>query len=54
MTTLTDPPKGAFRPSMLLYDSRYRSLTLQAIAAIVLALCFLYLYSNVAANLRAV
>lgn len=53
MTTLTDPPKGAFRPSMLLYDSRYRSLTLQAIAAIVLGLCFLYLYSNVAANLRA-
>ncbi len=53
MTTLTDPAKGAFRPSMLLYDTRYRSLTLQAIAAIVLALCLMYLYSNLADNLRA-
>lgn len=38
---------------MLLNDTRYRSLTLQAIAAIVLALALFYLYSNLAANLRA-
>jgi general L-amino acid transport system permease protein len=38
---------------MLLNDSRYRSLTLQAIAAIILALSLAYLYSNLAANLRA-
>jgi general L-amino acid transport system permease protein len=38
---------------MLLNDSRYRSMTLQAIAAILLALALFYLYSNLAANLRA-
>lgn len=53
MSTLSDPPKGTFRPSMLLNDSRYRSMTLQVIAAIALALAILYLYSNLAANLRA-
>ncbi|MGB3245642.1 MAG: ABC transporter permease subunit [Sulfitobacter sp.] len=53
MTTLTDPPQGAFRLSMLLNDTRYRSMTLQVIAAIVLAVAIGYLYSNLAANLRA-
>jgi general L-amino acid transport system permease protein len=38
---------------MLLNDTRYRSMTLQAIAAIALALALAYLYSNLAANLRA-
>ena len=52
MSTLSDPPKGSFRPSMLLNDTRYRSMTLQAIAAIVLALALAYLYSNLATNLR--
>ncbi len=51
MTIMTDPPQGAFRLSMLWNDTRYRSLTFQAIAAIVLALAILYLYSNLAANL---
>ena len=31
MATITDPPKASFRLSMLLYDTRYRSLTIQAI-----------------------
>jgi general L-amino acid transport system permease protein len=53
MSTISDPPQGSFRPSMLLNDSRYRSLTLQAIAAILLALALAYLYSNLAENLRA-
>ncbi|NNE52860.1 MAG: ABC transporter permease subunit [Sulfitobacter sp.] len=53
MSTTTDPQGGTFRLSMLLNDTRYRSMTLQAIAAIVLALALLYLYSNLAANLRA-
>ena len=53
MSTLSDPPKGAFRPSMLLNDTRYRSMTLQVIAAILLAVALLYLYSNLAANLKA-
>ncbi|WP_281991042.1 amino acid ABC transporter permease [Sulfitobacter geojensis] len=52
MSTTTDPQGGTFRLSMLLNDSRYRSLTLQAIAAIVLALAIFQLYSNLAENLR--
>ena len=53
MTIVTDPPAGQFRLSMLLSDTRYRSLTLQAIAAIALALAFWYLASNVGSNLAA-
>ena len=53
MTTLTDAPEGQFRLSMLLSDTRYRSLTLQAIAAIALALAIFYLGNNVAKNLAA-
>ena len=51
MSTLSDPPKGSFRLSMLLNDTRYRSLTLQAIAAMVLALIIFFLANNVASNL---
>ena len=53
MTTLTDPPKESFQLSMLIYDTRYRSLTFQAIAAIVLALCIWFLGNNLIQNLRA-
>lgn len=53
MTIMTDPPKASFRLSMLLNDSRYRSLTLQVIAAILLALAIFYLANNVATNLAA-
>ncbi|UWR23000.1 amino acid ABC transporter permease [Sulfitobacter sp. S190] len=53
MSTLSDPQQGSFRPSMLLNDTRYRSATLQVIAAVLLALCLFYLYSNLATNLRA-
>ncbi|MEH6830786.1 MAG: ABC transporter permease subunit [Sulfitobacter sp.] len=52
MSTLSDPPKGSFRLSMLLNDTRYRSMTLQVIAAIALASALFYLYSNLAENLR--
>ena len=34
MTTLTDPPRESFRLSMLLNDTRYRSMTFQAIALV--------------------
>lgn len=51
MTIMTDPPKGSFRLSMLLNDTRYRSLTLQAIAAFLLALMIFYLANNVVTNL---
>jgi general L-amino acid transport system permease protein len=53
MTTLTDPPKASFRLSMLINDTRYRSLTFQAIAAVALALAFVYLGNNLIQNLRA-
>ena len=53
MTTLTDPPQESFRLSMLLNDTRYRSLTFQAIAAILLALSIWYLGNNLIQNLRA-
>jgi len=53
MTTFTDPPTESFRLSMLLNDTRYRSGTMQAIAAIMLALALFYLYSNLSANLEA-
>ncbi|KPA20782.1 putative glutamine ABC transporter permease protein GlnM [Shimia sp. SK013] len=53
MTTLTDPPKESFRLSMLLNDTRYRSLTFQAVAAIALALAIWYLGNNLIQNLRA-
>ncbi len=53
MSTLTDPPKDSFRLSMLINDTRYRSLTFQALAFLALALSFMYLGNNLIANLRA-
>ncbi|MEO9819548.1 MAG: ABC transporter permease subunit [Paracoccaceae bacterium] len=53
MAILSDPPEGPFRLSMLLSDTRYRSLTLQAITALVLALSLAYLYRNISINLQA-
>ena len=51
MTTMTDPPKGSFRLSMLLYDTRYRSITIQAIAMIGFMLGAAWLINNVRVNL---
>ncbi|MEM7090073.1 MAG: ABC transporter permease subunit [Pseudomonadota bacterium] len=53
MSTMTDPPKADFRLSMLINDTRYRSLTFQVIAAVVIALCIWYLGNNLIQNLRA-
>lgn len=53
MSTITDPQGGAFRPSMLLNDTRYRSMTLQVIAAVIIASALFYLYNNVKQNLAA-
>ena len=53
MTILTDPQKESFRLSMLLNDTRYRSITMQVIALIVLVATFWYLGANLMANLRA-
>ncbi|PUB18425.1 amino acid ABC transporter permease [Yoonia sediminilitoris] len=53
MTSITDPPQGSFRPSMLINDTRYRSYTFQAIAFIVLAASIGYLLDNLFENLAA-
>ncbi|WP_298299398.1 ABC transporter permease subunit [uncultured Litoreibacter sp.] len=53
MTTITDPPKGAFTPMMLINDTRYRSLTFQAIALFLLIVAIAYLGNNLATNLAA-
>jgi general L-amino acid transport system permease protein len=53
MTTLSDPPQGGFRLSMLINDTRYRSYTFQFIALIALIVAFGYLGSNLIANLKA-
>ncbi|SCZ73835.1 amino acid ABC transporter permease [Epibacterium ulvae] len=52
MSTLTDPPKESFRLSMLIYDTRYRSATIQAVALIALMLGAAWLINNTLANLN--
>jgi len=51
MSILTDPPKESFRPSMLIYDTRYRSMTIQVIALIGFLILFGWIISNTAQNL---
>ena len=51
MTTITDPPRESFRLSMLLSDTRYRSLTFQGIALLLLIAAIAFLGNNVATNL---
>jgi len=51
MTTLTDPPTESFRLSMLIYDTRYRSITFQIIALIGFLTLIGWLVNNTAQNL---
>ena len=51
MTTLTDPPRQAFRLSQLIYDTRYRSMTIQIVALIGFLILIGWLISNTAQNL---
>ncbi|MDQ2093856.1 amino acid ABC transporter permease [Rhodalgimonas zhirmunskyi] len=51
MTTITDPPRESFRLSQLLYDTRYRSITIQIVALIGFLLLIGWLISNTAQNL---
>ncbi|WP_027257375.1 amino acid ABC transporter permease [Leisingera aquimarina] len=53
MSTLTDPPKEQFRLSMLLYDTRYRSGTIQVIAMFGFMLLAAWLINNTLSNLAA-
>ena len=51
MTTLTDAPKERFRLSMLIYDSRYRSMTIQIVALMGFLILIGWLINNTAHNL---
>ncbi len=51
MTTATDPQGSKFRLSMLLYDSRYRSATIQIIALVLFLVLIGWLVSNTLSNL---
>ncbi|MBV1897212.1 MAG: ABC transporter permease subunit [Rhodobacteraceae bacterium] len=53
MSTLTDPQKESFRLSMLLYDSRYRSATIQVVALIGFIILVGWLIYNTSQNLAA-
>lgn len=53
MTSVTDPPRGSFRLSMLLNDTRYRSYTFQFIALVLLIAFMAYLGVNLVRNLAA-
>lgn len=52
MTTLTDPPKESFRLSMLIYDTRYRSATIQVVALMAFMLAAAWLINNTITNLN--
>lgn len=51
MTTLTDPPEQGFRLSQLIYDTRYRSMTIQVVATILLVSIIYWLIANTISNL---
>ena len=51
MTAIPDPSKQGFKFSQLLYDTRYRSMTIQIIALIGILLFFGWLINNTASNL---
>jgi len=53
MTTFTDPPKPGFKVSQLLYDTRYRSITIQVVAGFLIILAIWWLGKNIVGNLQA-
>jgi len=53
MAEATDPPRESFRLSQLLYDARYRSMTIQVVAAILIMLLLVELVDNTVTNLAA-
>jgi general L-amino acid transport system permease protein len=52
MADVTSPPTDGFRLSQLIYDSRYRSLTIQTVAMILLLSAIYWLVWNTVENLR--
>ncbi len=53
MALATDAPKDHFRLSMLVYDTRFRSLTIQVVVLILFGLALAWLLHNVSENLAA-
>lgn len=53
MSTLTDPGRDRFHLSQLIYDTRYRSMTIQTVAFIGFVAAFAWLISNTVQNLQA-
>jgi general L-amino acid transport system permease protein len=53
MAAATDVPKESFRLSMLVYDTRYRAITIQVFVLILFALFVAWLLNNTAQNLEA-
>lgn len=51
MALATEAPNENFRLSMLIYDTRYRALTIQLVVLLLFCLGLMWLYTNVAANL---
>jgi general L-amino acid transport system permease protein len=51
MSTISDPAKEGFKLSMLIYDTRYRSATIQVVAMIGFMLLAAWLINNTAQNL---
>jgi general L-amino acid transport system permease protein len=53
MAMATDVPKDGFRLSMLVYDTRYRSYTIQIVVLLLFALAVAWLLNNTVQNLAA-
>lgn len=53
MSTLSDPPSEGFKLSQLIYDTRYRSMTIQIIALILFVTAAFWLINNALTNLAA-
>ncbi|WP_025311801.1 amino acid ABC transporter permease [Roseicyclus elongatus] len=53
MATISDPPSDSFRLSQLIYDTRYRSMTIQVVAFILIMSGLVWLANNTVQNLSA-
>jgi len=53
MASISEPPVESFRLSQLIYDTRYRSLTIQVVAFILIMAGLVFLANNVVTNLAA-
>ena len=53
MAIAADAPKASFRPSMLIYDTRFRAITIQVIVLILVLLFIGWLLDNARVNLAA-